>query len=216
MSKSLERHPVIVRICHWLIAVSGLLLVFSGFGFMPLYGRFFVNEIPGLGWATNFAVQLQLHYISSLVFSAAGTFHLLYHWRRREMQAWPRKGDVRESAMIIRAMMKGEGEPPQDKFLAEQRLAYAAFVVVGLLLLLSGLFLALKNGFGLFFDPLLMQIVILTHLLSTMAFIALILGHLAAFLLKANRPLLPSMFSGKVDRAYVEQRHPLWKQGGGK
>lgn len=211
MSNRIDRHPPVVRICHWLIAISGLLLVFSGFGFMPLYGRFYVNTLPGLGWVADFAIQMQLHYISSLLFSAAGTFHLFYHWRRRETQAWPRKGDMKESAAIIRAMAKGEEEPPQDKFLAEQRLVYAAFVGVSLVLLLSGLFLAFKNSFGLFFDPLLIQLMIFTHMLTTMIFIGLILGHLAAFLIKANRPLLPSMFSGKVDRTYAEHRHALWK-----
>lgn len=215
MNKQIDRHPRIVRICHWLLAISGLLLIFSGFGFMPLYGRFFVNEIPGLGWSANYATQMQLHYLSSLVFSAAGMFHLLYHWRRRELQAWPRKGDVKESAEIIRAMIKGKKEPPQDKFLAEQRLVYAAFVVVSMILLLSGLFLALKNSFGLFIDPLLLQVVIFTHILATMAFIALVVGHLAAFLIKENRPMLPSMFSGKIDRAYAEHRHALWKETSG-
>lgn len=212
MSERIVRHPPIVRLCHWLIAISGLLLVFSGFGFMPLYGRFFVNELPGLGWANNFETQMHLHYASSMVFSAAGLFHLVYHWKRRELQAWPRRGDVAESRKILRAMLKGEEEPPQDKFLAEQRLAYAAFVAVSLILLASGLFLAFKNALQLYFDPLLLQVVIFTHMLTTMLFIGLIVGHLAAFLLKANRPLLPSMFSGRVRRDYATQRHALWKE----
>ena len=40
-----------------------------------------------------------------------------------------------------------------------------------------------------------------------------IIGHLAAFIFKANRPLLRAMFSGKVDSAYIVERHSLWQEG---
>ncbi|MFW5606583.1 MAG: cytochrome b/b6 domain-containing protein, partial [Campylobacter hyointestinalis] len=43
--------------------------------------------------------------------------------------------------------------------------------------------------------------------------ILLIIAHLMAFIPKANRKLLPSMFSGKVDAKYTIQRHSLWKDG---
>jgi cytochrome b subunit of formate dehydrogenase len=37
-----------------------------------------------------------------------------------------------------------------------------------------------------------------------------IIAHLAAFIFKANRPLLPGMFTGYVDEEYVRKRHSLW------
>lgn len=40
-----------------------------------------------------------------------------------------------------------------------------------------------------------------------------IIGHLAAFIFKANRPLLGVMFSGKVDANYIKERHSLWEEG---
>ncbi len=40
-----------------------------------------------------------------------------------------------------------------------------------------------------------------------------IIGHLAAFIFKANRPLLSGMFSGKVSADYILHRHTLWKNG---
>lgn len=40
-----------------------------------------------------------------------------------------------------------------------------------------------------------------------------IIGHLVAFIFKANRPLLRAMFSGKVDANYIKERHSLWKEG---
>ena len=41
--------------------------------------------------------------------------------------------------------------------------------------------------------------------------ILLFLGHMAAFIFKANRHLIPAMFSGFVDADYAKHRHALWK-----
>ena len=48
------------------------------------------------------------------------------------------------------------------------------------------------------------------HNLGFVLCIFLFLGHMAAFMIKANRSLLPAMFSGKVDRSYALERHSLW------
>lgn len=208
--ESVVRHSRVVRLCHWTIAASGLLLIFSGIGFMPLYGRFYLNDLPGMGWVSDFLVQMTLHYSSAALFMAACLFHLIYHWRKREFSILPRRGDVAESWRIIKAMLTKGEEPPHDKFLAEQRLAYAAFAVTVLVLVVSGYFLAFKNAAGLIFDPILIQVVTLSHMGFTFLFLLQIVVHLAAFLLRANRPLFSSMWTGQVARKYVVERHPLW------
>lgn len=205
------RHPLPVRLSHWLIAASGLLLTFSGIGFMPLYGRYNVNALPGMAWVTDFRLQMELHYLGATLFVATAFFHLLYHGRRREFALLPQKGDLKESRQIILALLgKGE-EPPHGKFLAEQRLAYALFVVTIGVLILSGYILAVKNSFQLFIPPALLQSLVLTHHGMTYLFMLQLVLHLAAFILKANRPLLPTMFHGRIDRAYAEARHPKWR-----
>ena len=37
------------------------------------------------------------------------------------------------------------------------------------------------------------------------------IGHMAAFLFKPNRALLPGMTNGTVDAKYAAHRHSLWK-----
>ncbi|MFP4624778.1 MAG: cytochrome b/b6 domain-containing protein, partial [Gemmatimonadota bacterium] len=137
-------------------------------------------------------------------------FHLVYHLRRREFAALPRRGDVGESVRIIVAMVRGRPEPPSAKFLAEQRLAYAAIGGVSLVLLLTGMVKSFKNLGPINLDPTLLTVVTLAHTAAAMAFMGLVVAHLAAFLIRANRPLLPSMITGRVSRAYAEHRHPLW------
>ncbi len=218
ITRTVVRHPLAVRLTHWLMAGSGIALLFSGLGELPMYKRYNVIKLPGLSWAADFELNLVIHYVASVIFVAAAVFHLVYHWRRRELAALPRQGDMGESVEIIKAMVRGEAEPPHGKFLAEQRLAYAAMAFISGLLIVTGLLKVYKNMGDITWAPAVLQGVTLIHTAAAMAFIGLLVAHLGAFLLRANWPLLPSMFTGRVSRAYARQRHPLWDidgQGGG-
>jgi formate dehydrogenase gamma subunit len=205
------RHSWVVRLSHWLIAGSGLLLVFSGLGELPMYKRYNVVKIPGLHWSGDFELNLIIHYVLAAVFTATVFYHLVYHWRRREFALLPKKGDVGESVQIIKAMLAGGQEPPHGKYLAEQRLAYAAIALTVLGLVITGLIKTYKNLGVIVIEPTLLQIITLLHTGLTMLFMALVAAHLAAFVLKANRPLFSSMFTGKVAHSYAKKRHPRWK-----
>lgn len=45
-----------------LFAATVTLLAFTGFGQMPLYGRYSLTSVPGLGWAGDFYFTHLLHY----------------------------------------------------------------------------------------------------------------------------------------------------------
>jgi cytochrome b subunit of formate dehydrogenase len=207
------RHSPAVRIAHWAVALSGLALLFSGMGQLPMFRRYNIVELPGMAWSDDFEIHLVIHYAAAAVFGAAVLFHVVHHLRRRERAALPRRGDVRESWRILVAMLRGRPEPPSGKFLAEQRLAYAAIGGTSLVLLGTGLIKSFKNLGPIVLPPGLLTGVTLLHTAAAMGFMALVGAHLAAFLLRANRPLLPSMFTGRVSRAYAEHRHPLWLAG---
>lgn len=211
MTAMIQRHSKVVRYSHWAIAISGLALLFSGFGELPMYKRYMLNELPGMAWAANYEIQLVIHYIAAFVFTSAVFFHLLYHWRRREFAALPRKGDVKESVEIIKAMATGGEEPPQDKFLAEQRLVYAGFGGVILVLIVTGLLKSLKNFNGVTFGETTLTVITLIHTAFAMLFLAAFIAHMAAFVIKANRPLFKTMFTGKVSLEYARHRHSKWK-----
>ncbi|UCZ55614.1 cytochrome b/b6 domain-containing protein [Desulfurispirillum indicum] len=212
MSKSalVVRHNRVVRATHWTIALSALLLIFSGFGEMPMYARYGLTQVPGFRWSGNYEINLILHYIAAFFFTAAVVFHMIYHAMRREFAALPRRGDVTESVHIIWAMIRGKEEPQHGKFLAEQRLAYAAMGLVSLILVLTGLIKTYKNMGNIILDPMFLQVVTYVHTIAAMPFVLLLLAHLGAFLVKANWPLFPSMFSGRVSREYARRRHGKW------
>ncbi|MGE3910980.1 MAG: cytochrome b/b6 domain-containing protein [Chloroflexota bacterium] len=205
------RQPPINRIVHWLVALSTFSLFFSGFGQMPLYKRYMLSNLPGMAWTADYSVTLLLHYLGAAVLIFAVAFHAAYHgWLRRELGFLPRRGDVRESARIIKAMVTGGAEPPSAKYLAEQRLAYAAIGGVMLLVILTGIVKMLKNLPGVGFSETVILVNTTLHNLAAVLLLLLIVAHLAAFLVPANARLLGAMFHGKVDRAYVEHRHPIW------
>lgn len=204
------RHSLTVRLTHWLIAVSGILLLFSGFGQLPMYKRYNVVKIPGLAWSSNYELTLTIHYVCGAIFTAAVVFHLLYHFRRKEFGIVPRRGDLGESVRGLLAMFGLGQEPGHGKFQAKQRVIYAVIGSTSLVLILTGLLKSYKNLGAIIVEPMLLQWAAYLHTIFGMIFLLLFLAHVAALLLRNHRPLIPSMFTGRIDRNYVLHHHPKW------
>ncbi len=208
--KAVLRHNPIELAEHWLLAISGLLLIFSGFGELPMYKRYMVTQIPGLGWAGDFFINLKIHYLAGIVFVSIMVFHALYHGRLGHQGLIPRKGDVKASCKTILCMLGFGEEDKMEKYLPEQRLAYAYLGGVGLLLVLTGMVKVVKNLPGVYLSPTLITSMTLIHTFATIFFLLGVLAHLAALIFKVNRPLVKSVFTGEVDLGYVQDRHTLW------
>ena len=204
------RHSLLVQIQHWLVALSGLVLLFTGFGQMPVYKRYMLDKVPGFSWSSDFILNYTTHMIAAVVFVFAVVFHLVYHYIEGGRSIMPMKGDVKESFQIIKAMLTGKEEPPSRKFLAEQRLAYAFIGVSILVLLVTGMVKFADNLPSVNMPYAVSFWSTSLHNLATMLFLLGFLVHVGAFLLKANWPLFTSMFNGKVPLKYAEHRHPLW------
>jgi len=204
------RHSTLVMIQHWLVAISGLVLLFSGIGQLPVYKRYMLSQVPGFAWASDFILQFKIHMAAAAVFTFAGIFHLVYHYIEGGRSIMPMKGDARESIHIIKAMIKGEKEPPHGKFLAEQRLAYALIGFSIILLILTGSLKFADNLPGVTVSYGVVFWNTMIHNLATVLFLFAFLAHIGAFILKTNWPLFSSMFTGKVKLPYAEERHPLW------
>ena len=210
------RHSLAVRLTHWLIAFSGILLLFSGFGQMPMYARYNVVKIPGLAWSSDYALTLILHYVSAAVFTAVVVFHLVYHLRREEFAILPKRGDLGESVRGFLAMFGLGQEPENEKFQAKQRVIYTIIGSTTLVLIGTGLLKSYKNLGAIIIDPMILQWTAYIHTIFGMIFMLLLIAHVAALLLKSHRALIPSMITGKIDRQYAEHHHSRWLDGEGK
>jgi len=204
------RHGGIELAEHWIIALSGLVLLLSGLFELPVAARYGIISIPGLAWSGDFITSLSVHYAASVVFIAASVFHLLYHGLAGERELLPQKGDIGTSIAVIKTFFgKGE-EPPFGKYLPEQRLAYLGMAVIIAGLILSGLVKTWKNVYA----PDMSHAVVLwatwLHNIFFVLFVLAFVAHIGAILLKPNRPLARGIFTGKIRLDYARHRHPLW------
>ncbi len=208
--KAVLRHSPIELAEHWILAISGLLLTFSGFGELPMYKRYMVTQVPGLGWAGDFFINLKIHYLAGIVFVSVMVFHALYHGWIGHQGLIPRRGDFKASLITLLSLFGFGEEPKSDKYLPEQRLAYAYMGGMGLILVLTGMVKVIKNLPGVYLSPMLITSMTLIHTFTTILFLLGVLAHLAALIFKVNRPLVKSVFTGEVDLAYVKERHTVW------
>ncbi len=206
----IARHNLAIRFTHWVTALSILVLFFSGFGQMPIYKRYFIDQIPGLGWSSDFIITLHMHYWAAAALIFISAYYLTYLVMTKEWDIIPRKGDFRESMQIFAAMLGLAQEPDSDKYLAEQRLAFAVTVVSILALIITGLIKVYKNLSGVEVSVNTVFWTAQIHNLFTVILLISIIFHLGAFIIKANRPLVPSMFSGQISADYAKHRHGKW------
>lgn len=197
------------RIVHWGIALSTFSLIITGLFQLPISKRYMINELPLMAWNGDYHISLVVYYIGAMGLIVFVAFHLYFHIARREFDIFPKKGDFKKSAQIIKAMLLGGQEPPSEKYLPEQRLAYAFIGGVLLLLVITGAIKTFKNLAGFNLSDSVYFWVAQLHNLGFVLIIFGIIGHLAAFIFKANRPLLSAMFSGKVSAEYILHRHSL-------
>ena len=204
------RHSWIEIAEHWAVAISGILLLFSGFGEFPMYKRYMVTSIPGFSWAGDFWIHLKIHYLAAIVFTSAIVFHIVYHGLRGDRGLLPHRGDFYASWLTIRSFLGLREEPKADKYLPEQRLAYVFIGVVSLVLIVTGLVKVTKNLPWVYLPPGLVSAATLIHTFTTFLFLFGFIAHIGALVLKVNWPMVPGIFTGRADLDYVKHRHSIW------
>lgn len=54
----------------WMYAIIMAAMVFTGFGQMPMYKRYYVSAIPGMEWSADYYVTLTIHYAGAVLLLA--------------------------------------------------------------------------------------------------------------------------------------------------
>lgn len=204
------RQPLSNRVVHWGIAISIIMLIITGLGQMPLYGRYLLIQPFGTKWLTSYDITLWVHYIFAAILMFFVMYHIIFHIIKKEYDIVPKKGDVKGSFLIIKAMILKKEEPASEKYLPEQRLAYIFFAFSIILVIVTGMIKVYKNMMGVTPSNGILLWGAQLHNLAMVLIIIGIVAHLGAFIVKANRKLLPGMFTGYVDYKYVKERHSLW------
>ena len=65
---------VIGRPVRWLYLTTTFFLVLTGFGQMPIFKRYYVADLHGLGWLAEFFVTHYIHYLGAIVLLALAAY----------------------------------------------------------------------------------------------------------------------------------------------
>ena len=60
----------------YIYAITLFFITLSGFGQMPIFKRYYIADIPGLGWLAQFYVTHIIHYIAATVLIALAMYIL--------------------------------------------------------------------------------------------------------------------------------------------
>jgi len=215
--ESVERaayeHPLVIRWCHWILGVSILVLIFSGwqiFWAFPSFGpkipeRDFIHLPQALMLGGWLAGGLQWHFTFIWIFVITGVVYLVYqvasgHYRMLLFTpadipgVWP---------MVRHYFLFGPKPPATQPYNSLQKLAYTAAVGLGILAVLTGMVVynpvqfsllgALMGGF---------HWARVWHFAVMAAFLAFIAGHLMMVILHGWKNFVSMLTGWKRDPEY--------------
>ena len=187
-------HPAVIRWCHWLLGVSILVLIFSGwqiFWAFPGFGpkipqRDFIHLPRALMLGGWLAGGLQWHFTFIWIFLFTGVVYLIYQaasGRYRMLLFTP--SDLPGVWPMVRHYFLFGPKPPQTQpYNPLQKLAYTGAVVLGVLAALTGMAIYNPNQFSLLTAMMGgFRWARVWHFAVMSAFLAFIAGHLVMVIL---------------------------------
>lgn len=153
MKKIIHKHPLAIRILHWVHFPILAIMVWSG---MLIY---WANDVYRLGRGDRtilkffpdsfnkalkipfrLAEGMNLHFVFMWLFAITGFLYFLYLMFSKEWKLlFPNKKCIKEAWLVIlHDLHIKRGLPPQKKYNAAQRIAYTGVLFMGFLMLLTG------------------------------------------------------------------------------
>jgi hypothetical protein len=50
----------------WIYISTFIVMAFTGFGQMPIFKRYYISDVPGMGWAADFYLTHYIHYVGAI------------------------------------------------------------------------------------------------------------------------------------------------------
>ena len=91
----------------WFYLIAVFFLTLSGFGQMPIFKRYYIADIPGLGWLAEFFITHYIHYLVAILFLAFTSYMIIdYLLSKRKSRRVTITGYVR-SALLAGILASG-------------------------------------------------------------------------------------------------------------
>jgi hypothetical protein len=71
-----QRPKTTSTVAYYIYLATILVLTISGFAQMPIFKRYYIADIPGLGWLAHFYTTHYLHYLAATVFIALTVYFI--------------------------------------------------------------------------------------------------------------------------------------------
>ena len=128
------------RSVRYVYLITVIFLALTGFGQMPIFKRYYIADIPGLGWLAQFYVTHYIHYLAAIIFLALVAYVIVDHLMLQKKQL-----RLTASGYVRGAILAG--------------------------IMVSGLFLVVRNLSGSRFAPEFIIFLDLAHLGLVMSFL---------------------------------------------
>src|SRR5210317_2320747 len=95
------------RTVRYVYLITVFLLTLTGFGQMPIFKRYYIADIPGLGWLAEFFITHYIHYLVAILFLAFTAYMIIdYLLSQRKSRRVTAAGYVR-SALLAGILASG-------------------------------------------------------------------------------------------------------------
>ena len=201
MSEMVKKANTEEIINHWILAVSCILLIITGYGFLfkiePIYALF----------GNNYTMKT-VHNWAGIVFTIA-LFATMFNYLHESLTfdaddlAWIKMGGGYLSKKHVKA-------PPMGKLNTGQKFYYLAILIGGLGIAVS--------GFVIWLVPITRALTLVFHLIHNLCFILFVVAVPAHIYLGtlANPGTLRIMVNGTVPLEVAKKRYPKWMKEIGK
>jgi formate dehydrogenase subunit gamma len=201
MSEMVRKANVSEIVNHWILAVSCILLIITGYGFL-----FQLKSVYAL-FGSNYTMKV-VHNWTGIVFTLS-LFGTLFNYLHESLDLsiddwnWIKMGGgyLTKSHVTV---------PPMGKINTGQKLYYLAILIGGLGIIASGFAIWLVQGTR--------TLTLLSHLIHNLCFVLFVVAVPAHIYLGtlANPGLLQIMINGKVPLEVAKKRYPKWMKEIGK
>ncbi|MFQ5429628.1 MAG: cytochrome b/b6 domain-containing protein [Phycisphaerae bacterium] len=220
--KQMNKKPFVLRLTinetmqHWILAVSFIVLVLSGFA-LRFSEAWWVGWLFGWGGGAGFLLRGTIHRVAAVVFMAVSFWHVLYLFtaRGRTMlrQMWPNRGDLIHLKQNIQYFVGERDEKPRyGTFSYIEKAEYWALAWGTVIMIGTGLLLWFDNYFitRWHLPRTVLDVVLVIHLYEAwLATLAILVWHIYGVVFKPGvYPMNPAWLSGRMPRDLYIEEHP--------
>lgn len=200
LPKKVARHSFASRAFHWIMAVTMLVLLFTGF--LPVIGI----QFP---WVT-------IHWVAGVVLTLSIIYHIIHASFWLDLWSmWIGPKDITDALRRFKRSVGQDAPPPRKhaKYPLENRLYHHIIMLTGLLVIITGLLMTVRIETPLWArNPYLFAdqtwgMIYVVHGLSSVSLVTLIIAHIYFGLRPEKRWITWSMILGWIDRRHYSEHH---------